>query len=264
MTKTKIIFFSILLVLSVASGILLPSLANMAGNRTRFYGSLGQVNLQLPSNSTYPASGTPNHPTNLWLAAWDLNKRSTNGPADELLVFMWQPIHNHMEPVAVITDNAANAELWKAYWNQTYVWFPTVSPVLGPVNIAPNVILVNNKDLEVYTEDNRESSPTYWVNLTTAVTVRLPYFNATGVYTNQTFVLPALTMMFKATSDSFQADQFISMTGYPRASDYTLTRSGEANFAGVSVSIPDWMGAGYSDDVTGRIYWRELDLVSAP
>ena len=237
---------------------------------TKLIGALSEVNLQLPSNSSPPAlsAGTPNHPVTMKIAAWDLDQSSTNGPADELLIFIWQPVKNAYANVAVITDNAANAELWKAAWNNTNVWYPVGPPTFPPnFNLFPNVITVAPKDLEVWTESGNnlnDASNTLWVNLTKAVTITLPYFNATGSNSNQTFTLPQMTLMFKATSGAFD-DPFVApFVGYPGASNYTLTRSGSSEFADARVNIPDWLGNSFRYEATGHVYWHVTDTITPP
>jgi hypothetical protein len=253
-----------------------PTLAHRHTTDVVFTGALGEVTLQLPSNSSPPVSpgGIPNHPTILKLVAFDYDRGSTFGAADELDVFLWQPIANTFQPVAVITDNPNNAEFWKATWNGTYVWLQAIlPPPIGQTTLFPNVILVQPGDLQVWIEsehsrDRNDASNTFWVNLTTTVKVTLPYFNATGVNSNQTFNMPPTTLMYKTTSDEFVLPWTTSFTGYKNSSNYTWVREGAEQFAAVRIHIPAWLaGAGPRDwtlDTTGSVRWNEVDTLTPP
>jgi hypothetical protein len=238
----------------------------------KVYGAVGQVVLQLPSNASPPASpGTPNHPAILQIVAFDDNRRSFGGEADELIIFMWNPVSNRFEPVAIITDNAKNAEFWKTAWNNTYVWYQAPGFVL-----FPNIILVEPQTLEVWTESMRAScgygnkgwntaSETLKVNLASTVKVTLPFFNATGEFSDQTFSLPPLTLLFKATSDEIVEDPLtINLEGYPGASNFTIVRRGTTQFAGVRVRIPEWLSVEYSLFETGIVSWHNTDTYNPP
>ena len=253
-----------------------PTLAHRHTDDVVFTGALASVTLQLPSNASPPAlpGGTPNHPTTLMISAFDFDKRSAFGAADELLVFMWQPVANNFQPVAVITDNPADAQFWMNTWNGTYVWLKAIlPPLIGPTTLFPNVILVQPGDLQVYTEsehsgDRNDASSTFWVNLTTSVKVTLPYFNATGVNSNQTFTLPSMTLMYKSISDEFTLPWSTTFTGYKYSSNYTWTREGSQQFAAVRVHIPDWLSGGgardYALDVTGAVRWHTVETLTPP
>src|SRR3990172_1785572 len=122
-----VLMMSLLIVTVVAS--VAPTLAVQQTNQIKFTGALAEITIQIPSNSSPPAipGGIPDHPTTLKIAAFDWDKRSTNGAADELLIQIWSPVGvvlspgGNFQPVAVITDNPANAALWDSYWNGTYV-----------------------------------------------------------------------------------------------------------------------------------------------
>jgi hypothetical protein len=260
-----------------------PTLAYKPNKNTIFSGALAEINIQLPSNSSPPAppGGNANHPTMLKIAAWDFDRRSTNGAADEILLFIWSPAENSLEPVAQITDNAANAAFWKIVWNNTYLWYPFILPPPYPpiaTNLFPNVIQVGPKDLEVWTESTwtnyghnwNVASDTLMVNLTKPITVTLPYFqvatnpDGSEVEINQTFTLPPMTLMFKATSDAFNDPFAVSLNFYPGSSNYTLVRTGESQFAGARVDITDWLGFGFRYEGTGHVYWHETDTYIPP
>jgi hypothetical protein len=247
-----------LLVVTVVATVA-PTLANSPSKNTKFIGALAEINIQLPSNSSPPATpgGVANHPTTLRIDAYDLNRRSTLGAADELLIFIWDPLtdplHNALTPVALITDNAANAAFWRPVYNGTYVAFKIVPP---GIDFLPNVIQVGPKDLEVWDV----ASDTFWVNLTKPIPITL---NNPG-NTLSNFILPPMTLMFKATSDSFDDPFKVSLNYYPGASGYTLTRTGMSQFAGVRVDIPDWLGGGFRYEGTGHVYWRVTDTWTPP
>ncbi len=249
-----------------------PTLAHRRTNDVVLTGALAEVTLQLPSNSSPPAlpGGTPNHPTTLKLVAFDYDKRSANGAADVLGVFIWQPIANKFQPVAIITDNPANAEFWKTIWNGSYVWLKTVlPPPIGAITLFPNVILVQPADLQVWTESEHHQSSTFWVNLTTTVKVTLPYFNATGVNSNQTFNLPPTTLMYKTISDEFELPWTTLFTGYINSSNYTWVREGAEQFAAVYIQIPEWLAGGgirrgYAFEETGSVRWHMVETLTPP
>ena len=277
---------SLLTVAIVATGA--TTLAVQQPNQAKFTGAIGNVGLQLPSNSSPPAppGGVANHPTHLRIYAFDFDRWSTNGAADELLVFIWQPVKNSFQPVLLITDNAANAALWKTVWNNSNIWYPTtLPPQFGGPNLFPNIVLVEPNELEVWTEAASNSGgnghwgwdeyeryvwqtsggETLWVNLTKSVKATLPYFNVSGVNSNQTFTLPPMSMFYKGTSDDIDYPPLtIAFRSYPGASQYTLVRTGTAQFAGVHVRIPEWLGAQYPLDVTGNIWWRATDTYTPP
>ncbi len=220
-------------------------------NNVTLTGAAGDVIFQLPSNSSPPAppGGTPNHPTILWIIALHFDKGSTEGAFDGLSVHMWRPVKHEFDPVALITDSANHAALLKTVYNQTYVWYPTGPPVF-PIftNLFPNVIQVEPQDLQVWTESNGHKGAssaidTLNANLTKAVTITLPYYNATGVNSNQTFTLPPLSLMFKVISSEFNDPFTVEFKGYPGASNYTFVRSGSSQFAAVRINIPDWLSA---------------------
>lgn len=289
----KKVILSIAIIVSMLSAVVVvsfaPTLATQQTNEAKFTGAIAEVTLQLPSNSSLPAApgGTADHPVTLKIAAMDWDQQSTNGAADQLLISIWSPVGlvlssgGNFQPVAFITDNAANAAPADQLYNGTYVSYH-VGPPLFPANtnLFPNVITVQPNDLQVWTEPSKTgndrvcdaASDTLWVNLTKSVTVSLPSFstgrypNGTAINTNQTFVLPPMTLMFKATSSPFDYSYKIPMSGYPGASGYTLTRSGAATFAGVLVYIPNWIGAKISDniDTTGHVYWRVTDTITPP
>ena len=62
------------------------------------YGSGGSVHVQLPP-------GEPSHPTILMIDAYDINKWSSFGAMDVMMVWLWVPSLNLHAPVALISDN---------------------------------------------------------------------------------------------------------------------------------------------------------------
>jgi hypothetical protein len=280
-TKRSVVLGTVLslslVVIIAVSAFALALAANPTDSLVKRYGTEGQVVLQLPSNATPPAPPGTNssHPTTLILTAIDADGRSTNGASDLLIVWLWKPVGNLFEPVASITDNANDAEFAKTLWNGSYVWYP-VGPPLFPVktNLSPNVIKVGDKDLEVWTETASihsgnghwrgdengrcvwtSSEGTLMVNLTKAVTITLPYYNASGTRSNQTFILPPTTLMFRGLGNDFKEELSALLTGYPNSSNYTIVESKMTAPAWVRVSVPDWLGRN-PFEVTGNIGWR--------
>ena len=236
-------------------------------------GALGSVVLQLPSNSSPPAppGGTPNHPTTLMIEAHV--ESNVNYTASVLGVFIWRPIANDFEPVAIIVDNPDAAKLMQTVWSGTYVWLIAGPPTFPPnFKLFPNVITVEPKDLQVWTESNGQDGShsvvdQLMVNLNKAVTITLPFFNATGVNSNQTFVLPPLSLIFKATSGEFDLPQTIPYSGFSGASNYTQVITGAEQFAGVRVSIPSWLAIGggqYTLSETGIVRLNFVDTFIPP
>jgi hypothetical protein len=246
----------LLLTIVVASNSALGSAEQPKSNVVTDLGALGSVVLQLPSNSSPPAlpGGTPNHPTTLMLEAHV--ESNVNYTTSLLGVFIWRPILNEFEPVAIIVDNPDAAKLLQTVWNNTFVWFIAGPPTFPPnFKLFPNVITVEPKDLQVWTESNGQDGSKsvvdqLMVNLNKAVTITLPFFNATGVNSNQTFILPPLSLIFKATSGEFDLPTTISYSGFSGASNYTQVRTGAEQFAGVRVSIPSWLSIGATSQYT--------------
>jgi hypothetical protein len=241
-------------------------------------GADGIVIVQLPTNSSPPAppGGTPDHPTILELSAEHFDKGTTEGGINELVVFMWRPVVHRFEPVAMITDDANHAAFLETLWNKTYLWYPVGPPTYPPnYNLFPNVIQVEPKDLQVWTELNGHKGAssaidTLNANLTKAITITLPNYNATGVYSNQTFILPPLSLMFKATSSEFNDPMAFELKGYPGSSNYTFVRSGSSQFAAVRVTIPAWLSSVISGpssgylEATGHVYLHFVDTYTPP
>ena len=239
-------------------------------------GAMGSVVLQLPSNSSPPAlpGGTPNHPTTLMIEAHV--ESNANYTTSVLGIFIWRPILNDFEPVAMIVDNPDAANLMKTVWSGTYVWFIAGPPTFPPnFKLFPNVITVEPRDLQVWTETNGQDGSKsivdqLMVNLNKAVTITIPFFNATGVNSNQTFTLPPLSLIFKATSGEFDLPQTIQYSGWSGASNYTQAITGAEQFAGVRVSIPSWLNLGsavasqYSLSVTGIVRLNFVDTFIPP
>jgi hypothetical protein len=255
---------SLLVILIVITN--LPALANNPQNSLvrKGYGTMGDVDLIIPSNATYPAKpgGVSNHPTNIGFLALDADRRSTPGAFDQLTVYIWDPASQRETPVLAITDNPDQAEFLKTFWNNTYLWYPTplpLQPILGP-NMFPNVILVQPNELEVWTESSstyygqgykwHDSSETLWVNLTIPVKSTLTNFiinysapaGSPARSANVTFDLPPLTMFFRSLDDGFPREDTFIATGWLGASGYTQKRSYMEMSARVNVQIPDWLG----------------------
>lgn len=122
-------------------------------------------------------------------------------------------------------------------------------------------------DLQVCATDSDRDythyNSAFRINLTAPVTVTLPMFNATGVYSNQTFVLPPFQALFKSSTGEFQGDQTITLRGYPSASNYSIVRTGEQTFAASQFIIPQW-NSNWFFDQTGQVYWNVVDMAVPP
>ena len=240
----------LLLTIAIVSNSAFGSAEQPNSNVITNTGALGNVILQLPSNSSPPAlpGGTPNHPTTIMLDAHV--ESNANYTTSVLGIFIWRPILNDFEPVGIIVDNPDAAKLLQTVWSGTYVWFIGGPPTFPPnFMLFPNVITVEPKDLQVWTETNGQDGSKsvvdqLMVNLNKAVTITLPYFNATGVNSNQTFTLPPISLIFKATSSEFDLPQTIQYSGWSGASNVTQVITGPEQFAGVRVSIPSWLSLG--------------------
>jgi hypothetical protein len=271
--KKKIIFgIALSLVLVIVSSIF-TAVPAIAGNpkdsaEKTYYATIGRVFLQLPSNATYPAKagGTPNHPVELLITVFDGGRRSTDGPYDQLIVDMWDPIAAHFTPVLAITDNPSQADFIKKIYNNTYLWYPSPTPLIpmyGP-NLFPNVVLVQPNELEVWSEtkgtDNgyghkggfsyESKSNVLKVNLTKAVksTLNLFIINASAPsftparYTNATFNLPPLNMVFHELDEGYPNEQTEVLDSWLGASRYTVKETWTELSARVDIKIPDWTG----------------------
>jgi hypothetical protein len=243
------IIFTLLLVVSFIVASTFPAIATDPKNRPErvAYATIGTVNLELPSNATYPAKagGTTSHPIVLRISVIDNNRRTTDGASDQMVVNMWDPEKQSFTPVLIITDNPSWAEYLKTLYNNSYTWFPTpvaLQPIYGP-NLFPNVVLVEPDELEVWTEsanpydhsngwDNQDSQ-VLMVNLTRAVKSTLDVFVINSSvpagpnsprFANATFILPPLTMVFHEFND-YYADEKVDVLQWAGSSNYTVKQS---------------------------------------
>jgi hypothetical protein len=239
--KISAIVLSLSLVVIVTVAAFAPTLAdnNKGQNKDNLnvvtYGQHGEVVLQLPtpSNATPPAApGTPSHPTCLRLVANEYDKKSTFGAYNTLLVALWIPVANTFVPVAQIND-VSNPDLdayLHALFNNTPVWN----------SIMPNVIDVNDHDLDVWKEGE-----VIMVNLTTTVKITLPFNLMIGtpyaVWGNQTFSLPPMTLMFRPTAHGFEWEESTVLVPHPPFSGYTIKLNSLMSPAWVKVDIPTWI-----------------------
>jgi hypothetical protein len=288
--KKKIILGSTLtlslLIISIVATTL-PAFANNPQNSLtrKGYGTMGDIDLVIPSNATYPAKpgGATNHPTNIGFLALDADRRSTPGAFDQLTVYIWDPASQRETPVLAITDNPTQAEFLKTFWNNTYLWYPTplpLQPILGP-NMFPNVILVQPNELEIWTESSRtyngwdhkgcyDTSETLWVNLTTPVKSTLTNFiinysapsGSPARSANVTFTLPPLTMFFRPLDDGFPREETFIAAGWPGASGYTQKIEYSEVSARVNVQIPSWLGTDF--DFIGTTWDNFIAKTSPP
>jgi hypothetical protein len=288
--KRKIVLGTLLtltLALITVLAAVTPSLAVPNPNKSLVtnYFRGGSVILQLPPapNATPPASpGTPTHPIDLMFAAFDFDRKSTYGANDALYVFAWVPLANTYVPVAVITDssNPASLEFNRMLYNNTPIW--SNSSIWWASPNFENVISVGDKDLEVWTDKtSTQSSNGRWVfdeygryvwddgggilavNLTTPVTIRLPFnlFPAPislSKWGNLTFVLPAMTLTFHEIGDGYPVEEtnkglitspFGAAAPY---SGYTVKLYAMRIPSWVEVSIPAWLGS-VVPEVTGHM-----------
>jgi hypothetical protein len=242
----------------------------------KIYFNGGGVVLQLPPapNATSPAPpGTPTHPVNLIINAFDQDRRTDFGAADHIAIRLWIPQVNAYIPVAVINDNPnpAGIEFRKMVYNNTPIWSNT-SWLSG----FENVITVADKDLDIWTEStctyygsgnkggwNVESSYTLIMNLTKSVIIKLPYdalpsYIPPSKWGNLTFTLPPMTLTFHEIGDSFPRDEPVTIANSPYGSafpysGYTVTTKSTETPSWVEVKIPAWLGGANILEVTGHM-----------
>jgi len=276
-----ILMLSSLIVTVVAT--MAPTMAYSPSNSKKFYGATTELDVWLPSNSTppAPAGAATNHPSPLIIGAFDYDRRSAFGEADELWVHKWDSYLNAFQPIAVITDNAAEAEFLKTVWNNTYVWMQAAPNVI----LFPNVILVEPKDLEVWTTSSGNSkngrwdtddygrtvwtttSDTLWINLTKPVKITLPAVlnpaTVSLVFVDQSFTVPPMTIDVKSTSDPWDGYYKAQLNVSPVLSQYTWEWTGMAEYAAARTVIRAW-SLGYWPINTGFVYWRGTFTYTPP
>jgi hypothetical protein len=244
--KRKVILGILLLLsLSITGTIvaIVPASAISNSNEIKYnLNPHGLVVLQVP-----PGSGAvANHPTDLALNPYHFtknNKLFDYAGRDEMWVAIWIPQTNKHVPVAIITDNP-NPEAANFYKN-VYAGSP----------ITENIIVVEDAELEVWTETSKKSygySGRSWnvadgdafiANLTRSVEIKFgdhfPQFKSLN------FTLPALSLIFRETADASQVEKGEEVTMLnqpPYTSGYSITRYGWSTPAWVSTKIPAWFG----------------------
>lgn len=219
-----VLALSLAVIIAVAA--VAPALAN--GNQsddkksdslTTFYGSGGDVILQLPS-------GVPSHPINLRFEVYDFNKESSFGAMDAMFVAVWVPAINRYFAGAVISDNP-NPDFYafaKTVLNGTPFW----SPLAGMANIFQ----VADEELEV-----RRHGDVLMANLTKPINITLSTIPWGG-----NFTLPPIALEFRGIGDVFR-DEASTLLPKPLMSGYTISQTFLDKPAWVRVWIAQWLGS---------------------
>jgi hypothetical protein len=231
----KVIILSLAVVMAIASVSIAFANYRRDDSNVVVYGQHGEVVLQLPqpSNATPPAPpGTSSHPTCLRLIANDFDKKSEFGAVDTLVVALWIPNANSFVPVAQIQDNSNPdyINFARTLYNNTPVW----------TGLTPNIICVNDNQLEVWKEDD-----VIMANLTMPVKITLPFNVMIGspyaTWGDQTFILPPMTLMFRPIAHGFDNHESLTLLPHPPLSGYTVDVKSWMSPAWVQASIPLWV-----------------------
>jgi hypothetical protein len=188
------------------------------------YGSGGSVHVQLPP-------GEPSHPTILMIDAYDIDRRSSFGAMDIMMVWLWVPSLNLHAPVALISDNP-NPDFFdfaKALFNNTPVWIPAAG--------MTNVFEVADGELEV-----RKRGDVLTANLTAPISITLP--EPLG----GSFTFPPTALEFRGFDTAFREESALA--------GYTTTVSINKP-AWVRLWIPQWTGGAIPTEFVGTL-WIQL------
>ena len=241
------IIFAVLMTLTVSVAIIAPVIAfnksrcppvtNNNYNNPIFYITQGETKLQLPP----PGGAIANHPTNLGITAFKWEKDSSFNSAghDVLTVNIWISAANAYRPVAYITDND-NPD-FIAFIKNAWKGFP----------IAENVIVVGNRELEVWTEKNA-----LFANLTKPVDIL--FGDSFPTFKSLNFTLPAMYLVFREIGDEYKVEkgeQTTTMGTQPNFSGYTASQYGCVKPTWVEYKIPGWI-VGQSCYTAGVLQYR--------
>ena len=200
------------------------------------YGRHGEVTLQLPT-------AIPARPNCLRLIAGDIDNNSALGARDALFVFLWIPVYNNFIPAALITDGSPEAIThFKTIYNGSPVWNPP---------LEPNIINVSDTVIQVWKQGD-----VIIANLTAPQKITLPFDQMNGTqfqaFGNQTFTLPAMTLIFRPVGSAFSYEENLQVLPHPPLSGYIVNITSVQSPAWVQVSIPQWLGSG-PFEATGHI-----------
>jgi len=250
-TIKKQTIFGFLLLLSLVITTIVasiaPGFAKDVSSNIKYNVNGGVIHLHLP-----PAGGAiADHPTNLRIIALDFtkdNKFFGYAGHDELVVQIWYAPANAYVTVALITDNANS---------QATDFFKTVFAGGAEVN---NIIIVEEKQLEAWTESKSAHSHNIWsaandqtliteLNMPTPKLITLP-----GPLAPLSFTLPAtMTLTFREIGDEYQikkGENVVTLLNPPSySSGYTVSQYGGEKPAFVETNIPAWLIGGQDEEV---------------
>ncbi len=208
-------------------------------------GSHGNVTVSLPVGGGAVAG----HPTELVLSAYDYGESMNY--ADLLILAVWLPAMNSFVPIAVIGDQAPNAQV-KGMWNNTAVYLE----INGAV-IRNNLKTVTDTQLNVWTEGHGATENlVLMANLT--VPVQLDFTGLPSSVFGSSYAVPAMTLMFRGIGDSFPHEETLS---FPSGISTTSTHVDIP--AWVRVGIPAWLG-NHALTVDGTIIYGETLTMNLP
>jgi hypothetical protein len=269
--KKKLFFSSVLLTLilvfSIAAAVgLSTSKTESNSNQIINSGTGSMVYVNVPPSTV--TSSLPWHPSDIQLRCYDYTD-SPLGPYDLIMVYLWIPQRNSYTVVALITD-APNTVLYQNLWYKMgFVWRPDLTPQML------NVIQVEDKDLEIWTEHTNQgnglkggahgtASNVFIVNFTKAdgVKINLPFSSPAFPYGDLTFTLPPLTLKFREIADSYYDEG--ANTYFPSSGYYRQPISEMRTPAWVEETIPKWLGATSPLEVVGHIDWHFREVITPP
>jgi hypothetical protein len=252
--NTKRLFAATLalcLAVTIAVAIITPAFADP---RNGVADSGGKTNRGTVEYNTPSGGGAlANRPTDLIILAYDYDESMNN--TDLLAVAMWVPSMNSFVPVAVIGDQAPNAQI-KTLWNNTAVYLE----VNGAV-IRNNLVTVSDDQLEVWTEPARTINNHGYANeivlmANLTVPVQLDFTNLPAAAFGTAFSVPAMSLMFRGVGNAFAHEE---TQRFPNG--YTIASVHIDIPAWVHIYVPAW---GYSPTVSGSILYHETSTIVPP
>lgn len=244
---------TILLAILIVTAAITPTLAFQKQSETNSgsKGNHASVTLQLP-----PGGGAlVGRPVDILLLAYDYG--SLMGYSDVIIVTLWVPAMNQYVPLAVISDQAPNAQV-KSLWNGTPVYMEVNSVV-----IRNNLKTVSDKELNVWMEyscsghgNGALDTKVLIANLT--VPVLLDFTGLPSTIFGSVFTVPAMTLVFRAIDDGYLTEEVLTFpSGYSMKSSHTSIP------AWVKASIPAWLST-HALTVSGVISYRETITMTGP